>query len=72
MDERRIQNGDIVSVTFEKTPTIHQVVVIGQPQDVGDCWKLYDEKNDRPYNVQMFCTMELIKRKEENNDASRL
>ena len=63
MDRRMIQKGDLVNVRFEHIPNILGVRVLHRPQDVGDCWMLYDEKNDVPYNVQMFGTMELVERK---------
>ena len=60
MNNKKIGVGDLINVHFETIPCLWKVRVLSTPFDVGDCWKLYDEKADKAYNVQLFGMMERV------------
>jgi len=64
MDKRYIQIGDLVDVCMSgDIPDIWSVRVLSTPQGEGDCWSLYDEALNLPYNVQRFEVMTLVDRR---------
>ena len=64
MKENDIEVGDIVTIHFTTSKSLHCVKVLYTPQDVGDCWRLTTGLPNGIINVISFERMDLIRKGE--------
>jgi len=56
MTDNKIEEGDVVTITFMTGELISNARILSRPADVGDCWR-FVLADGSPLNVMFFETM---------------